>query len=113
MTLYLYDTVYCIDSNDVTCDKNNELLSNKLIKTLENFFHFHIQHTTVKLCQDILTYNVSVTSGFYHVLNENGFFDLIYCEAKSTYHYGKSSLARVGYLNMSEFGATCHPGLTL
>ena len=64
-------------------------------------------------CSQILNINVVAPSGYYTILAPNGSFISVYCDMEGSNCDGEGGWMRVGYLNMSEPGATCPPGLTL
>ena len=64
-------------------------------------------------CSQILHVNSSATSGYYTIQAPNGSLISVYCDMEGSNCDGKGGWMRVGYLNMSEPGATCPPGLTL
>ena len=62
-------------------------------------------------CNDIQQYNPSLQSGYYNIILTNGSIDTIYCDMDGSYCDGKGGWTRVVYLNMTETGSTCPPGL--
>ena len=64
-------------------------------------------------CSQILHVNSSATSGYYTIQAPNGSHISVYCDMEGSNCDGKGGWMRVGYINMSEHGATCPPGLTL
>ena len=64
-------------------------------------------------CNDIQQYNPSLQSGYYNIILTNGSIDTIYCDMDGSYCDGKGGWTRVAYLNMTEPGSTCPPGLSL
>ena len=64
-------------------------------------------------CSHILQKNSSAPSGYYVIQSPNGSLISVYCDMEGSNCDGKGGWMRVGYINMSELGATCPPGLTL
>ena len=64
-------------------------------------------------CSQILHVNSFAPSGYYTIQAPNGSLISVYCDMEGSNCDGKGGWMRVGYLNMSEPGATCPPGLTL
>ena len=64
-------------------------------------------------CSQILQTSSAAPSGFYKIQAPNGSLISVYCDMEGSNCDGKGGWMRVGYLNMSEPGATCPPGLTL
>ena len=64
-------------------------------------------------CSQILHVYSSAPSGYYTIQAPNGSLISVYCDMEGSNCDGKGGWMRVGYLNMSEPGATCPHGLTL
>ena len=64
-------------------------------------------------CLDIKQKNNLVQSGYYTLRAPNGSLIYVYCDMEGSNCDSKGGWMRVGYLNMSESGATCPPGMTL
>ena len=63
---------------------------------------------SVTSCEDILLKNSSARSGYYSLSS-----GVLYCDMEGVNCDGRGGWTRVAYLNMTEPGATCPPGLTL
>ena len=73
-----------------------------------------IKHTFLyNSCIALLQAFPTTTSGYYNLTLSNGSIVNVYCDMVGNNCDGKGGWMRVGYLNMSESGATCPPGLTL
>ena len=64
-------------------------------------------------CSQILHVNSFAPSGYYTIQAPNGSLISVYCDMEGSNCDGKGGWMRVGYINMSEPGATCPHGLTL
>ena len=64
-------------------------------------------------CSQILHVYSSAPSGYYTIQAPNGSLIPVYCDMEGSNCDGKGGWMRVAYLNMSEPGATCPPGLKL
>ena len=64
-------------------------------------------------CSQILHVCSSAPSGYYTIQAPNGSLITVYCDMEGSNCDGKGGWMKVGYINMSEPGATCPPGLTL
>ena len=64
-------------------------------------------------CLEILQENNMAPTGFYKIQAFNDSLISVYCDMEGSNCDGVGGWMRVGYLNMSELGATCPPGLTL
>ena len=64
-------------------------------------------------CNTLLQAFPAATSGYYNVSLSNGSIITVYCDMEGSNCDGKGGWMRVGYLNMSESGASCPSGLTL
>ena len=64
-------------------------------------------------CSQIPHVYSSAPSGYYTIQAPNGSLITVYCDMEGSNCDGKGGWLRVGYINMSEPGATCPPGLTL
>ena len=62
----------------------------------------------VTSCEDVLLKNSSARSGHYSLSS-----GVLYCDMEGVNCDGRGGWTRVAYLNMTEPGATCPPGLTL
>ena len=63
-------------------------------------------------CSQIVHVNSSAPSGYYTIQAPNSSLISVYCDMEGSNCDGKGGWMRVGYINMSESGATCPPGLT-
>ena len=63
---------------------------------------------SVTSCEGVLLKNPSARSGHYSLS-----FGVLYCDMEGVNCDGRGGWTRVAYLNMTEPGATCPPGLTL
>ena len=64
-------------------------------------------------CRNLLKAFPAATSDYYSLVLNNGSIITIYCDMEGSNCDGNGGCMRVGYLNMSEPGGTCSPGLTL
>ena len=63
-------------------------------------------------CSHILNEYSFAPSGYYTIQAPNGSLISVYCDMEGNNCDDKGGWMRVGYINMSESGATCPPGLT-
>ena len=64
-------------------------------------------------CADIHKTNLSVQSGYYNITLTNGSTVSVYCDMEGINCDGEGGWTRVAYINMSESGTTCPPGLIM
>ena len=64
-------------------------------------------------CSDLFKQNISAPSGYYTIIAPNGSHISVYCDMVGSNCDGEGGWMRVGYLNMSEPGVICPPGLML
>ena len=64
-------------------------------------------------CSQVFKENSSALSGYYTMRAPNGSLISVYCDMEGSNSDGNGGWMRVGYINMSEPGATCPPELTL
>ena len=103
-------TQFCIEVSN-KCNSDTENLVDGLIdqlKAISEFFHSYPAE-----CLEILQKNNVFQSGYYTIRPPNSSFISVYCDMEDSNCDDKGGWIRVGYLNMSESGATCPPGLTL
>ena len=62
-------------------------------------------------CSQVFKENSSALSGYYTMRAPNGSLVSVYCDMEGSNCDGKGGWMRVGYINMSEPGATCPSGL--
>ena len=63
-------------------------------------------------CTEILKSDSSASSGYYNIQGDDGSVHSVYCDMNGTNCDGEGGWSRIAYLNMTEPGATCPPGLT-
>ena len=63
-------------------------------------------------CTEILKSDSSASSGYYNIQGDDGSVASVYCDMNGTNCDGEGGWSRIAYLNMTEPGATCPPGLT-
>ena len=105
-----YPTQYCIDVS-YKCEKNAKNLVEELVKQLQAISEFIHSYPTG--CSEILQRNNLATSSYYTMRAPNGSLISVYCDMEGSNCDGKGGWMRVGYLNMTEPGATCPFELTL
>ena len=66
----------------------------------------------LRSCSDILIANPDATSGYYNLIITNGSIISIYCDMEGNNCGEEGGWTRIGFVNMSEPGATCPTGLT-
>ena len=64
-------------------------------------------------CADIHQNNPGVKSGYYNITLTNGSTVSVYCDMEGINCDGEGGWTRVAYINMSESGTTCPPGLIM
>ena len=62
-------------------------------------------------CSEALELFPSATSGYYNITQSNGSIVSVYCDMDGSNCDGNGGWMRVGYVNMTEPGATCPQGL--
>ena len=72
----------------------------------------YINGLSLSNCSHIYNGYSSAPSGYYTIRAPNGSLISVYCDMEGSKCDGKGGWMRIGYLNMSEPGATCPPGLT-
>ena len=70
----------------------------------------HITHN-VSSCYDILQSNPIASSGYYNRNFPNGSQVNVYCDMNGSHCDGEGGWTRVAFVNMSEPGSSCPPGL--
>ena len=93
------------------CGNGKEYHFQRLLRQLESISEFIHSYPSGFL--EILQENNMAPSGFYKIQAINGSLISVYCDMEGSNCDGVGGWMRVGYLNMSEPGATCPPGLTL
>ena len=63
-------------------------------------------------CTEVLESDSSAESGYYNILSADGSVASVYCDMNGTNCDGQGGWTRIEYLDMTEPGATCPPGLT-
>ena len=125
--LYLYGmrapngsliSVYCDDNAFDNCSQvfkaNSSALSGYYTMRAPNGSLISVYcDLSFRNCSQILHVYSSAPSGYYTIQAPNGSLISVYCDMEGSNCDGKGGWMRVGYLNMSEPGATCPPGLTL
>ena len=107
----LYEQYCCIPSNSGKKFKTRESNVVRFI-LCPNHLPFSCQKFSLN-CSEVLKQNASAPSGYYTIMAPNGSLISVYCDMKGSNCNGEGGWMRVGYLNMSEPGAACPPGLTL
>ena len=67
---------------------------------------------SLRSCLEILQCFPSAPSGYYQIQTANNSYVQVYCDMEGTNCGGKGGWTRVGYVNMTQAGATCPQGLT-
>ena len=110
----LYEQYCCIPSNSGKTFTDREKNRVKIIfcpstiPTSCNKYTF-----SYSSCNDLLQAFPVATSGYYSLTLSNGSIITVYCDMEGSNCDNKGGWMRVGYLNMSESGTSCPPGLTL
>ena len=65
----------------------------------------------VSLCYSILQSNPTAPSGYYNITLSNGSQVEVYCDMKGSHCDEEGGWTRVAFVNMSEPGSSCPPGL--
>ena len=107
----LYEQYCCIPNNRGKKFKTRENNAVKFI-LCPNHLPSSCERFTLN-CLEFFKQNVSARSGYYTILSPNGSLISVYCDMEGSNCDGKEGWMKVGYLNMSEPGATCPSGLTL
>ena len=105
-----YPTQYYIEVSN-KCGSDTENLVDGVIEQLEAISEFF--HSYPVGCSEILQKNNISQSGYYAIRPPNSSFVSVYCDMEGSNCDGKGGWMRVGYLNTSDPGATCPPGLML
>ena len=108
----LYEQYCCIPSNSGKTFKTRENNVVRIIILCPNHPPSSCQKFPLN-CSDLFEQNASAKSGYYKILSPNGSLISVYCDMEGSNCDGEGGWMRVGYLNMSEPGALCPPGLTL
>ena len=108
----LYEQYCCIPSNSgktFTVRKNDRVKIIFCPPTIPT----SCSKYTYDSCNALLQAFPLATSGYYNVTLKNGSIITVYCDMEGSNCDDKGGWMKVGYLNMSEPGASCPPGLTL
>ena len=105
-----YPSQHCAEVS-YQCGNGKEYHFQRLLGQLGSISEFI--HSYPSGCLEILQENNMAPSGFYKIRAINGSLISVYCDMEGSNCDGVGGWMRVGYLNMSEPGATCPPGLTL
>ena len=105
-----YPSQHCVEVS-YQCGNGTEYHYQRLLGQLGSISEFI--HSYPSGCLEILQENNLAQSGFYKIRAFNGSLISVYCDMEGSNCDGVGGWMRVGYLNMSEPGATCPPGLTL
>ena len=112
-------SVYCDDNAFDNCSQvfkeNSSALSGYYIMRAPNgsLISVYCDDNAFDNCSQVFKENSSALSGYYTMRVANGSLISVYCDVEGSNCDGIRGWMRVGYLNMSEPGATCPPGLTL
>ena len=111
----LYHQYCCLSAND-----------GKAIKLRENNYNKYIFCPTAGLpkdlcyslglikfysCSEVLENIPNAASGYYDISQSNGSIVSVYCDMEGSNCDGNGGWMRIGYINMTEPGATCPQGL--
>ena len=108
----LYEQYCCIPSNSgktFTVKENNRVKIILCPSTIPTSCRIY----TYDSCNALLQAFPLATSGYYTLTLSNGSIITVYCDMKGSNCDDKGGWMRIGYLNMSESGASCPSGLTL
>ena len=105
-----YPTKYCTGVSN-KCNNGTEIFIEGLLEQLKAISEFLYSYPTG--CLEILQRNNLATSGYYTIRAPNDSFISVYCDMEGSNCNGQGGWMRIGYLNMSEPGATCPLGLAL
>ena len=78
---------------------------------VHHYFQYHVQSL---ILVHVVTYKKiksTFPSGYYNVTLSNGIKFEVYCDMKGSYCDGEGGRTRVVFVNMSEPGSSCPPGL--
>ena len=105
-----YPPQVCVEVS-YKCDNDAENFVEGLIEQLQAISEFIHSYPTG--CSDILQRNTLARSNYYTVQAPNGSIISVFCDMEGSNCDNKGGWMRVGYLNMSESGASRPSGLTL
>ena len=105
-----YPSQHCAEMS-YQCGNGKEYHFQRLLGQLGSISEFI--HSYPSGCLEILQENNMAPSDFYKIRAFNDSLISVYCDMEGSNCDGVGGWMRVGYLNMSEPGATCPPGLTL
>ena len=104
-----YSSRHCVERS-YECDNITDI-GEKIMGQLEAISKFINSYPST--CLDIKQKNNLSLSGYYTIRAPNGSLISVYCDMEGSNCDGKGGWMRVGYLNMSDPGATCPLGMTL
>ena len=112
-------SVYCDDNAFNNCSQvfkeNSSALSGYYTMRAPNgsLISVYCDDNAFDNCSQVFKENSLALSGYYTMRVANGSLISVYCDMEGSNCDGKGGWMRVSYINMSEPGATCPPGLTL
>ena len=109
MITNFYSSRHCVEKS-YECGSITDL-GGELMGQLEKISKFINSYPTT--CLDIKQKSNLSLSGYYIIRAPNGSLTSVYCDMEGSNCDGKGGWMRVGYLNMTDPGATCPPGMTL
>ena len=104
-----YPSQHCAEVS-YQCGNGTEYYFQRLLEQLGSISEFI--HSYPSGCLEILQENNLAPSGFYKIRAFNGTLISVYCDMEGSNCDGVGGWMRVGYLDMSQPGATCPPGLS-
>ena len=111
----LYHQYCCLSANNGKTIKLRENNSNKYILCpttgLPKTFCYSLGLIKFYSCSEVLENIPNAASGYYDISQSNGSIVSVYCDMEGSNCDGNGGWMRIGYINMTEPGATCPQGL--
>ena len=111
----LYHQYCCLSANNGNAFKMNESNSNKYILCptagLPKALCYSLGLIEFYSCSEVLENIPNAASGYYNISQSNGSIVSVYCDMEGNNCDGNGGWMRIGYINMTEPGATCPQGL--
>uniref|UniRef100_A0A1X7TDV2 Fibrinogen C-terminal domain-containing protein n=1 Tax=Amphimedon queenslandica TaxID=400682 RepID=A0A1X7TDV2_AMPQE len=111
----LYRQYCCLSANNGKAFKMNESNSYAYIfcptAGLPKALCYSLGLINFYSCSEVLENIPNAASGYYNISQSNGSIVSVYCDMEGSYCDGNGGWTRIGYINMTEPGATCPQGL--
>ena len=111
----LYHQYCCLSANNGKAIELRENNSNKYILCptagLPKGFCYSLGLIKFYSCSEVLENIPNAASGYYDISQSNGSIVSVYCDMEGSNCDGNGGWMRIGYINMTEPGATCPQGL--